>query len=277
MRISISVADRPSTMPQIMFTGDVGAICAELAAMGYGGIDLFFPDPAAADVAAARKALEASGLKATMLAAMGDLMAAGLFLNRPAVLPRLLEASRSHLAMCAELKAMPNVGFFRGQHKDVPGGREESLKYMAEGLNAYCALAESYGVTVLLENINRYEIDSIHTVAQALALCDRAGSPANLRLLIDVFHMNIEESSLSAAIGRAAGRIGHVHFVDNTRAVPGLGCLDLGALAECLGVAGYDGFLGIEAIPGARPREEARAGLGTVRALLSRPALRRPS
>lgn len=274
MRISISVADRPSPMPQIMFAGDVGAICADLASMGYDGVDLFFPDPAAADVAAARKALDDNGLAVTMLAAQGDLMASGLFLNLPDRLPRLLEASRRHLAVCAELGAMPNVGFLRGRHKEAPGGREESLKYMAEGLHAYCELARSYGVRVLLEPINRYEIDSLHTVDQALALCRQAGDPSNLFLLLDIFHMNIEESSLAAAIGRARGRIGHVHFVENTRAVPGMGCLDLGSLAECLSAAGYDGFLGIEAIPGDCPAEEARQGLAAVRALLSRPALR---
>lgn len=274
MRVSISVADRPSSMPQIMFTGDISARCARLAALGYDGIDLFLPNPPASDVGAVRKALSDNGLKAPMLAAQGDLMAEGLFLNCPRCLARLLEASRSHLALCAELGSMPNVGFFRGQHKDVPGGREESLKHMAEGLHAYCALAAGLGVDVLLEPINRYEIDSIHTVAEALALWRQAGEPANLLLLLDLFHMNIEESSLSAAIALAAGRTGHVHFVDNTRAVPGYGCQALGSLAQCLGTAGYDGFLGIEAIPGDRPEEEARDGLATVHAMLARPALR---
>ncbi|MBD5539009.1 MAG: sugar phosphate isomerase/epimerase [Desulfovibrio sp.] len=274
MKVSISVADRPGRMPQIMFAGDLAPICAKLAALGFDGVDLFFPDPPAADVAASRAALSASGLKAAMLSAQGDLMARGLFLNRPGALPELLEGSRRHLAMCAELGARTIVGFFRGQHKDVPGGRAESLKCMAEGLGAYCGLAETFGVGVLLEPINRYEMDSIHTVAEALALRERAGAPANLGILPDVFHMNIEESSPSAAIARAAGHIGHVHFVDNIRAVPGLGCLALGGLAECLGVAGYDGFLGMEAVPGADPEAEARAGLATVGALLSRPGLR---
>lgn len=274
MKVSISVADRPGRMPQIMFAGALAPICARLAALGYDGIDLFFPDPPAADVAAARAALAESGLRATMLSAQGDLMAEGLYLNRAEALPRLLEASRRHLAMCAELGAMSIAGFFRGQHKDVPGGKEESLKRMAGGLAAYCGLAGTFGVTVLLEPINRYEMDSIHTVAEALALREAAGAPANLRLLPDVFHMNIEESSLGAAIARAGAHIGHVHFVDNTRAVPGLGGLALGSLAQCLGAAGYDGFLGMEAVPGGDPGAEARAGLATVRALLSRPALR---
>lgn len=271
MKVSISVADRPGRMPQIMFAGELGPICARLAALGFDGIDLFFPDPPAADVAAARRALTASGLRAAMLSAQGDLMAEGLFLNRPGTLDRLLEASRRHLSMCAELGAMTIVGYFRGQHRDVPGGPEESLKCLAGGLAAYCGLAASFGVDVLLEPINRFEMDSIHTVAEALALRENAGAPANLRLLPDVFHMNIEESSLAAALALGGPHIGHVHFVDNTRAVPGLGALALGGLAQCL--AGYDGFLGMEAVPGPDPEAEAAAGLATVRALLSRPAL----
>ena len=273
MKASISVADRPGRMPQIMFAGPLAPICDRLAALGYDGIDLFFPDPPAADTAAARAALEASGLKAAMLSAQGDLMAEGLYLNRPGQLSRLLAASRRHLAMCAELGARSIVGFFRGQHKDVPGGHTESLKCMAEGLAAYCGLAETFGVGVLLEPINRYEMDSIHTVAEALSLREQAGAPANLAILPDVFHMNIEESSLAAAVALGGKHIGHVHFVDNTRAVPGLGCLALGSLAQCLGAAGYEGFLGMEAVPGADPEAEARAGLATLRALLSRPAL----
>ena len=274
MKASISVADRPGRMPQIMFAGPLAPICAKLAELGFDGIDLFFPNPPAADVAAARAALTDSGLRAAMLSAQGDLMAEGLCLNRPAVLPRLLESSRRHLSMCAELGARSIVGFFRGQHKDVPGGRAESLKCMAEGLAAYCGLAASFGVTVLLEPINRYEMDSIHTVAEALALREAAGAPENLAILPDVFHMNIEESSLGAAIALAGKHIGHVHFVDNTRAVPGLGGLALGALAQCLGAVGYDGFLGMEAVPGPDPEAEARAGLATLCAMLSRPALR---
>ena len=110
MRISISVADRPSRMPQIMFTGPLAGTCDRLAALGYDGIDLFFPEPQAADVVAARRALADSGLSATMLSAQGDLMAQGLFLNRAASLGRLLEASRRHLAMCADLGARALVG-----------------------------------------------------------------------------------------------------------------------------------------------------------------------
>lgn len=120
---------------------------------------------------------------------------------------------------------------------------------MADGLAAYCQLAASFGVDVLLEPICRYEIDSIHTTDQAIDLCESAGKPANLGLLLDLFHMNIEEASVCGAICRAGSLVRHVHFVDNTRAVPGMGCMALPDVVACLKAVGYEGFLGIEAIP----------------------------
>ena len=118
-----------------------------------------------------------------------------------------------------------------------------------------------------MEPICRYEIDSIHTTDQAIDLCERAGKPANLGLLLDLFHMNIEEASVCGAICRAGSLVRHVHFVDNTRAVPGMGCMALSDVVACLKAVGYEGFLGIEAIPGSDPEGEARSGLAFTRAL----------
>lgn len=263
MKVSISVSDVPSAMPQIMFSGNLEARFAFLKQLGYEGVDLFFPNPRHTQVQKVKALLDANGLKATMLASQGDLMADGLFLNKPEVLPQLLERSRYHLEQCAILEAMPNVGFLRGRHD----GNLDSLKYMADGLAAYCALAQSFGVQVLLEPICRYEIDSVLTVDQALTLWEKADRPCNLGLLLDLFHMNIEERSLCGAICHAGSLIRHVHFVDNTRAVPGMGCLPLKEITACLKAADYQGFLGIEAIPGASPEEEARKGLQYIRTI----------
>ena len=87
------------------------------------------------------------------------------------------------------------------------------------------------------------------------------------KLLLDTFHMNIEEASVCGAICRAGSLVRHVHFVDNTRAVPGMGCMALPDVVACLKAVGYEGFLGIEAIPGSDPEGEARSGLAFTRAL----------
>ena len=265
MKISISVASSPSSMAHIMFSGVLDRTFALLASLGYDGVDLFFPSPRDVNAGEVKKLLDLNGLQAAMLASQGDLMADGLFLNEPARLPELLERSRYHLEQCAILGAMPNVGFLRGAHK----GRPESLRNMAEGLAAYCRLAATMGVRVLLEPICRYEIDSIPTAGKALELWRMAGSPENLFLLLDLFHMNIEERSMGGAILASQGRIGHVHFVENTRGMPGLGCQNFGEILGCLRRAGYGGFLGFEAISQGDPEREAKNAISYVRALLN--------
>ncbi len=265
MRISISISTTPTNMPQIMFAGNLDEHCAYVAELGYKGVDLFFPDPGSINIKEVKAVLDSHGLQTTMLAAAGDLMADGLFLNTQGRLTELLERSRKHIEWCAVLDAMPNLGFIRGAHGDHPG---ESLKLMAEGTAAYCDLAGSMGVQVLLEPICRYELNSVNTTEQALELWSLAGAPKNLFLLMDLFHMNIEEPSLTSAIFQADKRIGHVHFVENTRAVPGLGCLPLQEIVGDLRGVGYKGYLGIEAIPGNDPRDEARKGIEFTRSLL---------
>lgn len=272
MKASISLAVTVSGMPQIMFAGNLEEHAILLAQMGYDGLELFIPQPQAADIAAIEKVLRNTGLGAAMLAAQGDIMADGLFLNDPdpARLEELLERSRRHLEWSARLSARPNIGFIRGMlPKEDQKARRESLLRMAEGVRRYCALAASMGVQVLLEPICRYEINSLNTVPQSLDLYDLAGRPANLGLLLDLFHMNIEDASLCGAVALAGPRISHVHFVDNTRGVPGSGCLPLGEVVAVLAAVGYQGYLGIEAIPGPDPEAEARSGLQVLRNLVA--------
>jgi D-psicose/D-tagatose/L-ribulose 3-epimerase len=71
------------------------------------------------------------------------------------------------------------------------------------------------------------------------------GSP-NLKIHLDTFHMNIEEASIPAAIGAAAGRIGHFHVSENHRGLPGTGHIDFAAAAAALADAAYHGPLVIE-------------------------------
>ena len=272
MKISISYSLTASSMPQIMFSGDLDRRAAILAEMGYDGLDLFIPQPKEANGAAIARSLEKNGLGVSMLAAAGDIMADGLFLNTeyPAELDKLLERAQFHLELCALLGAMPNIGFIRGKHPagNDPKAKSASLARMAEGTRRYCDLARGFGVEVLLEPICRYEINSINTTAQGLELIHLAGNPANLGLLLDLFHMNIEEQSLCAALVHAGTRIRHVHFVDNTRAVPGRGCLPLADIVGILRGLDYQGYLGLEAIPGDCPEAEARSGLEWTKRLI---------
>ncbi|WP_026923647.1 sugar phosphate isomerase/epimerase family protein [Glycomyces arizonensis] len=121
--------------------------------------------------------------------------------------------------------------------------RAAAYRELREHLAPVADYAAERGVTVAVEPLNRYETSLINTVDQALEALDGL---AGCALALDVYHMNIEETDLAAAIGRAAGRIGHVQVSANDRGAPGNDHIDWSAILSALDAAGYAGPLVIE-------------------------------
>ncbi len=94
--------------------------------------------------------------------------------------------------------------------------------------------------------MNRFETDLVNTVDQGLALLADIGA-RNAGLLLDTFHMNIEEKDVPSAIRRAAGQIVEFHACSNDRGTPGEDHLPWDAIADALHDAGYEGPVVIEA------------------------------
>jgi sugar phosphate isomerase/epimerase len=139
-------------------------------------------------------------------------------------------------------------------------------------LDALCELAgpaAEAGVWIALEPINRYEDYMVNRLDQAAALAaevERRTGHASIRVLGDLFHMNIEEDDLGAAIVATGDRLVHVHVDDSNRLQPGTGHLDFAAAFGALREIGYDGWLALEC----RLRGEPAQALAQATAVLSR-------
>jgi D-psicose/D-tagatose/L-ribulose 3-epimerase len=103
-----------------------------------------------------------------------------------------------------------------------PDQRRAQLLRAAESMREVADYAGERGVALAFEPLNRFETDLVNTVEQALELCDVIGRP-NVGLLIDSFHMNIEEKNLGAAIRMARDKVFHVQASENDRGAPGSG------------------------------------------------------
>ena len=121
--------------------------------------------------------------------------------------------------------------------------RAAAYTELRENLAPVGEYAAENGVTVAVEPLNRYETSVINTVDQALEALDGLTGCA---LALDVYHLNIEETDIPAAIGRAAGRIGHVQVCANDRGSPGRDHLDWPGILDSLDRSGYNGPLVIE-------------------------------
>ena len=122
---------------------------------------------------------------------------------------------------------------------------DRQWKTVVGHLKTICSEADDRGKTICVEPLNRFETDFINTVDQALELIDDVGSPA-LKLLLDTFHMNIEEKDIGAAIRRAGDCVGHIHASATDRGTPGNDHLDWVGLARALRGVRYDGAVVIE-------------------------------
>jgi sugar phosphate isomerase/epimerase len=153
--------------------------------------------------------------------------------------------------ICAQLSAVTEIEFeYRAQsplpmlypYKKMPKDRE------IEFLEMYGEMAQTMKGTssyLLLEPINRYESPYLNCIADALEIVKKLDMP-NTGILADIFHMSIEERSITESLKNAAGYILHVHIGDNNRLLPGYGNIDWAECISTLKDIGYDRYINLE-------------------------------
>jgi sugar phosphate isomerase/epimerase len=127
---------------------------------------------------------------------------------------------------------------------------EEEWRWAREGIREAGEHARGAGVRVVIEPWNRYETYLITRLGQAVEMA-REVELDNVGVKGDLFHMNIEEESIPAAIKSAGNLLWHMDFADSTRAAPGRGHIDFDHVMGALGEIGFDGIINMELLPAA--------------------------
>ncbi len=241
------------------FSGETLSLIDSVAEMGFDLIELCIEDPATIDLAAIRGRLAAAGIGALVCGAFGpdrDVSSDD---------PAIRENGLRYITQCIEIAAGLGAPFVAGPMYSATGKtalvpkekRTQQLAWAAENLTRAADAAATRGVGLAIEPLNRFETDLINTVDQGVDFVRRIGRD-NVGLLLDTFHMNIEEQSIPAALRRAAGHIFHFHACANDRGVPGRDHLPWAEIDATLAQVGYQGPWVIEAFNPAI-REIARA------------------
>lgn len=122
-----------------------------------------------------------------------------------------------------------------GVPKDFSGDKRAYWKNSVQSMQSIMKTAEDYGVSYGAEAVNRFETCLINTAEEALSYVDEVGSK-NLGVLLDTYHMNIEEQNIGDAIRLVGNRLMSFHTGENNRTAPGRGHLDwdeiFGALSD---------------------------------------------
>jgi sugar phosphate isomerase/epimerase len=167
-----------------------------------------------------------------------------------------IEQLRSQLSVIAELGGAgvltpASWGMFSVRLPPFTPPRQpaDDHKVLLEALLELAGHAAREGVWLAVEPINRYEDYMVNRLDQAVSLAEQVERELGLdsvRVCADLFHMNIEEDDLAAAILAAGLRIAHVHVDDSNRLQPGSGHIDFAAVLDALRAVGYDDWLTFE-------------------------------
>ncbi|WP_406261786.1 sugar phosphate isomerase/epimerase family protein [Streptomyces nigra] len=176
-----------------------------------------------------------------------------------------LDQMKSQLTVIAEIGGVgaqtpASYGMFsrRLPPFEPPRSEEEDREILLTGLTELGEHARAEGVTLFLEPLNRYEDHMVNRLEQAADLIRTVGLDT-VRIGIDSYHMNIEETDPAAAILAQADLIGHAQVSDSNRFQPGAGHLDWPAWLGALHTVGYDGHLALECRLTGDPVEAVRS------------------
>lgn len=241
-----------SLEPQIkggpwIFTNSLGDSMACAAACGFDGVELFFDDSASLSSTNLRAQLDLTGLKLAALGTGAGKVLHGLTLTHPdaSIRTRACEYVERMIDFGSTFGAPVIIGSMQGSIAEPD--RERALDWLAESLSRLLHAAQAQNVGLILEPLNRYETNIMNRLSDATAFLISRGL-MGASVLADLFHMNIEEDSLEDAILGAANFIGHVHLADSNRRPAGLGHIDMAAVAGCLRLIGYQGYISAEAL-----------------------------
>jgi D-psicose/D-tagatose/L-ribulose 3-epimerase len=166
----------------------------------------------------------------------------------PAMRKKTLERNKRALDCAAVLGSTLLTGPYHSA-LGVFAGRTatpDEINWAAENLHQLAEYAQSLGITLGLEFLNRFESYLVSCTDELIELADKVNHP-HCKLMFDSFHANIEEKDMAEAIHRMGSRLVHVQLSENDRGTLGAGHVDFESILAALASIGYAGMISVEA------------------------------
>jgi len=240
---------------------------SRLADLGYDGVELSIEDPTRTEYSRILEISERNGVEIPAIGTGLIYIRRRLSLSEPEEPQRIraVKMLTRTIEIAACLNSLVIVGLVRGK----VCSQRKRIEKLRRSIKECDRVAEREGVQLAIEPLNRYEADNVNNVREALDLI----SDMDLRrtgLLLDTFHMNIEERTIEDAIRRAGGKLIHVHVADSNRLAPGLGHIDFPKVIGALTDLGYDRYLSAEILASPNPLRAAQLTSKYLRGLLGK-------
>ena len=226
------------------WTDDITPILKTVADLGYDGVEISLLGMTEEKAETLGKLILEHGLEVTCsdgLSAKADITS-----NDPAIRAAGLDYLKWAVRTTAKVGSRGLAGVVYAPWGVFdPANKASRAARSAEAFSALHGELVAHDVTLGIEAINRFETDLVNTSAQAVAMVEAAGS-SHVGVLLDSFHLNIEEKDIKGAIALAGRHLVHFHVSDNDRGVPGSGHIAWNEVREGLKLADYDGWITAE-------------------------------
>lgn len=244
MNIQFGVSTWLWTSP---FTSESVSLFPKISEMGYDLVEIPVEDPDLIDVEKVREALSKNNLKAIICGAFGP---SRDFTHED---PAFHQTSFKYIDACFDICEGLGAKFLGGPMYSAVGKARlvSSAQKQAEweravvNLRKVCQMAAARGLEIALEPLNRFESDLVNTAADVMRLVRDIDHPA-AKVLLDGFHMNIEEPDIEKAIVLSGDKLLHVQVSENYRGTPGTGQTRWDAYKRGLTAIDYQGAVSIE-------------------------------
>lgn len=228
-------------------TASIRDLFPKISKMGFDVVEIAVEDPSLIDTSAVKSALQQYNLKVAICGAFGPTR--DLTNEDPAVHQNCFSYIESCLDICVAL----DTPFFGGPMYAAVGKarmisadkRKAEWDLAVKNLKIVCEMASARGLQIALEPLNRFESDLINTVNDVSKLVTDIDHPA-ARIMLDGFHMNIEERDIEKAIATAGDKLIHLQVSENYRGTPGTGQTRWDAYKRGLESIDYTGIVTIE-------------------------------
>ena len=177
----------------------------------------------------------------------------------------LVSIFKEMIDLASEYGQLVNIGRVRGNLTENDNG--ESRIRFTDMVHELCSYASAKGVTMILEPVNRYELNFINSIEEGVNLMKEINRP-NMKLMPDVFHMNIEDPSIGDELAKYVDHIAYIHLADSNRLAPGWGHTNFGSIFSHLKSVNYRGWLSVEILPSPEPLIAAKQAIDYLKPFL---------
>jgi len=230
-----------------LFPGDLEKAFSVAKELGFDGIEISVADPEEISLYKVKDLVSKCQVGISAIATGGAAVRDGLIFSSPdeSIRQSAVQRIKKHIDFASHFKAVVVIGLIKGW---IIGNYSQSEDYITECLKECNEYVKERSIDIALEPINRFQEDFFHSILDCKNYLDKV-QLSNVKMMIDSFHMNIEEADMWESIRKAKDYIIHVHYSDNNRLAPGMGHFDFPKMTKVLKEINYSGYISAEILP----------------------------